>query len=174
MFRIVGGTDHVSPTASHVSNQTESFQETRSIGERPKTLSTTTGENRRLRNQRRVTWCKAAAAARYWEARLEFDLAVWCAQDRGVPEGKLHPPIALESRCTLLAKHREAVVKRLLTPAPDLAAVKWKQTTLAKGRYLSADAKTDENIKSAIAKDLAFLDSHPMRRSLSISHDRRS
>jgi hypothetical protein len=168
MLRIVAGTDHVSLTGSHVSNQGGCIKkERRSPDERPKTPSTTTGKNRRLRNERHVVWCRAAAAARYWQARLEFDLAVWCAQDRGVSEGDLHPRVALENRKTLLAKYREAVVKRLLTPAPGLAAVKWKQMTLAKGENLSADTKTEKKIESAIANDLAFLATHPMRRARS-------
>src|ERR1700735_5674724 len=50
------------------------------------------------------------------------------------------------SREQLRARRREAVVRQLLTPAPDGAAVTW-------------------NIERVIANDVAFLDAHPMGQS---------
>jgi hypothetical protein len=49
-------------------------------------------------------------------------------------------------------------------PAPDAAAVKWKQMALARGQHRFTDVKS-ERIERAIADDLAFLAAHPVRQS---------
>ena len=62
-----------------------------------------------------------------------------------------------------LDKWREALVKQLLTAAPDIGAVNWKRAQLA-GRgfdYLPVKAP---RIEQAIADDVAFLTAHPTRR----------
>jgi hypothetical protein len=51
---------------------------------------------------------------------------------------------------------------RLLTPAPDTAAIAWKKAALAAGQYRYTDVKT-ERVERAIADDVAFLDAHPTR-----------
>ena len=59
---------------------------------------------------------------------------------------------------------RKALVKQLLTPAPDTASVKWKQTVLA-GRSLRHTDVKPERLKHIIDEDLAFLAAHPVRQS---------
>jgi hypothetical protein len=61
-------------------------------------------------------------------------------------------------------KYREALVKQLLTPAWDVASVKWKQMALAWGQHRYTDVKS-EPIERPIADDLAFLAAHPVRQS---------
>jgi hypothetical protein len=56
------------------------------------------------------------------------------------------------------------LVKQLLTPAPNLAAVAWKQNALARGKY-EYSGLTPERLKRAIDEDLAFLAAHPVRQS---------
>jgi hypothetical protein len=79
-------------------------------------------------------------------------------------EGSLHPDIHDEERYPMVEKWRAALVKQLLTPAPDLASVKWKQAMLA-GRQLSHTDVKPERIERAITNDLAFLAAHPVRQS---------
>jgi hypothetical protein len=63
-------------------------------------------------------------------------------------------------------------VKQLLTPAWDTASVKWKQMALARGQHHYTGVKS-ERIERAIADDLAFLATHPVRRSNSEAIARR-
>jgi hypothetical protein len=63
----------------------------------------------------------------------------------------------------LLDIWREAVAKKLLTPAPDLAANTWKRTQL-KSRGFSYVPVKKERVEYAIADDAAFLAAHPTRR----------
>jgi hypothetical protein len=59
----------------------------------------------------------------------------------------------------LVDRWREALVKQLLTPAPDLMSVTWKKAALAQGQYRYVGV-SDQRIERAIA-DLAFLTAHP-------------
>jgi hypothetical protein len=61
----------------------------------------------------------------------------------------------------LVDRWREALVKQLLTPAPDLMSVTWKKAALAQGQYRYVGV-SDQRIERAIA-DLAFLTAHPAR-----------
>jgi hypothetical protein len=74
------------------------------------------------------------------------------------------PPAADENRYSLVVTWREAVVKQLLTPAPDGAAVAWKSAKLA-GRGFSHLPTKAERIEHVIADDLAFLAAHQVRQS---------
>jgi hypothetical protein len=124
----------------------------------------TTGENKRLRDQRQVIWYKASATTRYWHARRKLQLAIWIGQDRGIPEGARHPPSTLDDDGVLLENYRIAQVKQLLTPAPTVALVNWKRAVLAKGGIHLLPGVKKEQIEKAIADDLAFLAAHPFRR----------
>jgi hypothetical protein len=119
--------------------------------------------NERLRLGRREAWQMAAAATSYWDRRIKFGNAVSYAQKMGVAEGRLHPKNDWwESRPALVEKYRAALVRQLLTPAPEANSVKWKQTKLASEHYLPVKP---EQIERSIADDLAFLAAHPTRRS---------
>ena len=63
----------------------------------------------------------------------------------------------------MLINGREAVVKQLLTPAPDAGAVTWKRRTLAGSDFSYLPVKA-ERIEQVIADDVAFLDAHPTKR----------
>jgi hypothetical protein len=171
-FRLVGGTD-VDPTLL------ESAQPKRKRGcssgnvpgndylpdNRPPAGSlSTTAENGRLRQERYEVWRMAEAATRYWRVRLDFDDAVSWAQQMEIPEGHSHPAINPGNRIPMVEKYRAALVKQLLTPAPDGGSVKWKQAAFARGEHCYTSVKP-ERIERAIADDLAFLAAHPTRRS---------
>jgi hypothetical protein len=81
-----------------------------------------------------------------------------------MPEGRFHPTVKQEDHYVLVQKWREAIVRQLLTPAPDAASIKWKQMTLAAGRHGHIGVKP-EPIERLIADDLAFLAAHPVRKS---------
>jgi hypothetical protein len=122
---------------------------------------TETAKNGRLREQRKEAWRKAEAATRYWQARRYFESAVSIAQMRDIPEGRFHPDVSLKD-LHLVDRWREALVKQLLTPAPDLMSVTWKKAALAQGQYRYVGV-SDQRIERAIAEDLAFLAAHPVR-----------
>jgi hypothetical protein len=123
---------------------------------------TTTAKNGRLREKRREIWRSAEAATRYWRLRLDFDDAVGFAQRMEIPEGSYHPVVESKDRYAMVGLWRKALLKQLLTPAPDTASVKWKQTVLA-GRSLKHTDVKPERLKHVIADDLAFLAAHPVR-----------
>lgn len=124
----------------------------------------TTAENGRLRQERNEVWQMAEATTRYWEARLDFEDAVSWAQQMETPEGHLHPAVDPDYRMPILGKYRAALVKQLLTPAWNVASVKWKQMELAAGKHHYTGVEP-ERIERAIADDLAFLAAHPVRQS---------
>jgi hypothetical protein len=124
----------------------------------------TTAENGRLRQERYEPWQMASAVTHYWKARLKFEDAISSVQRNGTPEGRSHPAVDPDDRFPPLDRYRAAHVKQLLTPAPDAAAVIWKQAALARGQHRFTDVKS-ERIERAIADDLAFLAAHPVRRS---------
>jgi hypothetical protein len=125
---------------------------------------TETCKNQRLRDARREVWHDAGAVTAYWRARLDWHSALEFAQGRGIADADRFPPADNESRQSLVDTWRAALVKQLLTPAWDVASVKWKQMALARGEHRYTDVKP-ERIERAIADDLAFLAAHPVRRS---------
>jgi hypothetical protein len=158
IFRLVGGTD-VKPTGA-IANRSAPKTAPRSIGLASNTTST--AENGRLREQRKQAWREAEAATRYWRLRLDFEDAVSFAQRLELPEGSYHPAVESKDRYAMVGEWRKALVKQILTPAPDTRSVTWKQTVLA-GRSLKHTDVTPERLKHVIANDLAFLAAHPIR-----------
>jgi hypothetical protein len=94
---------------------------------------------------------------------MDFDHAVYMAQREEIPEAAYHPVVDHKD-LQLVERYREALVKQLLTPAPDLRSVTWKQAALAQGQYRYVGV-SDQRIERAIAEDLAFLAAHPVRQS---------
>ena len=166
----MGGTD-VQPTAARASHAVFTgldknplnyrTAKTRTVAD--ETLSTT-AKNGRQRERRKEIWRMAEAATRYWRVRLDFDDAVGFAQRMEIPEGSYHPVVESNDRYATVELWRKALVKQLLTPAPDTASVKWKQTVLA-GRSLRHTDVKPERLKHIIDEDLAFLAAHPVRQS---------
>jgi hypothetical protein len=158
ILRLVGGSD-VKPTRA-IRNHSSPSIDSQSIRN-----TTSTAENGRLRVERKQVWREAEAATRYWRLRLDFDDAVEHAQRLEIPEGGYHPVVDhSKDRLPMVEQWRKALVKQLLTPAPDTASVKWKQTVLA-GRSLRHTDVKPERLKHVIADDLAFLAAHPIRQS---------
>jgi hypothetical protein len=133
---------------------------------------TVTCQNGRLRDERHEAWRMAEAATRYWRTRMDFEDAVSWAQRMGTPESRSHPAVNEDGPMPMVGRYRAALVKQLLTPAWDVASVKWKQMALARGDHRYTDVKS-ERIERAIADDLAFLAAHPVRRSNSETMARR-
>jgi hypothetical protein len=125
---------------------------------------TETARNTRLREQRKEAWRCAEAATQYWRARLRFDDAIAIAQLKEIPEGNYHPARDCQGRLAMIESWRDALARQLLTPAPDLGAVKWKEATLA-GRQVQHSGVKPERIERAIVDDLAFLAAHPVGQS---------
>jgi hypothetical protein len=120
-----------------------------------------TAINSDLRNERRAVWRPAAALTRYWRMKWDLEGAAsnpWLADS---PEGR---QFYQEEYCyTSLEKFRDALVRQLLTPAPDIGAVNWKKTNFAAGQHKYTNVKS-EKIERAIADDLAWLAGHPTKR----------
>jgi hypothetical protein len=121
-----------------------------------------TAENFRLRIARRDAWWRAGRVTDYWRARMDWNHALSLAQSHGIGNANSYPSIENEDRLDLVDKWREAVVKQLLTPAPDGAAVTWKRAKLA-GRGFRHLPTKPERIERVIADDVAFLEAHPTR-----------
>jgi hypothetical protein len=66
----------------------------------------------------------------------------------------------------LVNSYRAALAKQLLTPAPDIASVNWKQAVVDSNRngYVFVEFVKKEHVERVIADDLAFLHAHPARR----------
>lgn len=121
-----------------------------------------TCRNLYLRKDRNKAWWQAEAVTTFRRARMDFESALQVAQRNGLPEGNYHGVIAAD-RSELVTQWREALVRQMLTPAPDLRAVTWKKRQLENGQYRHIGAKS-ERLERAIECDLAFLAAHPVRR----------
>jgi hypothetical protein len=161
-LRIVGGTAY-GPVGAEIGSSSEP------IFRHPEppsteTLSTTTARNGKLREKRKEIWRMAEAATRYWQVRLTFHDAISEAQRMEIPEGRNHPITDSDDRSPIVQHWREALVRQVLTPAPDANSVKWKQWALDSGDLQYTGVK-QERVERAIADDLAFLAAHPVRQS---------
>jgi hypothetical protein len=126
--------------------------------------ATETAKNARIRTERRDAWWHAARVSDYWRTRMDWHSALGIAQQYGIADSTSFPSAENEGRMGLVDTWREAVVKQLLTPAPDGAAITWKRAQLA-GRGFSQLPTKAERIERVISEDLAFLAAHPTRRS---------
>ena len=124
----------------------------------------TTCKNGRLRKARNEAWDRASHTTSYWNARLKWQCELKWAQDCGLADSDTFPPA--EERQLLVDTWREAVVKQLLTPAPNVAAVAWKRAVLARNDYVIGRYVKAERVERAIADDEAFLAAHPVRQSI--------
>jgi hypothetical protein len=122
----------------------------------------TTCKNSRLRQARDEAWNRARHTTSYWRARMDWHGELEFAQNRGLADSGSFPPAADENRFSLVDTWREAVVKQLLTPAPNVAAVAWKRARLSGRDFHCLPVKPDQ-VERAIADDIAFLDAHPTR-----------
>jgi hypothetical protein len=124
--------------------------------------ATETAKNSRIRIVRRDAWWHAGRVADYWRARLDWTSELGTAQQYGIADSASFPPADNASRFGLVDTWREAVVKQLLTPAPDGAAVTWKRAKLKSSDFPHLPVKK-ERVERANADDVAFLEAHPTR-----------
>jgi hypothetical protein len=124
--------------------------------------ATETAKNSRIRSARRDAWWHADRVSDYWRARLDWSGALGIAQQYGIADSASFPSAENENRFGLVDKWREAVAKKLLMPAPDLAAITWKRAKLKSSDFPCLPVKK-ERVERAIADDVAFLAAHPVR-----------
>jgi hypothetical protein len=104
----------------------------------------------------------------YWRARMKWHSALSFAQHYGIGASTSFPLVDYPERYSFVDKWRAALVKQLLTPAPDVGALTWKRTQLAGGQYAHVGIKR-ERIEYAIATDAEWLAAHPTKRSIAAS-----
>jgi len=85
--------------------------------------ATETAKNARIRTERRDAWWLVEREAEYWHARFKWLHALETAQRYKIGDSGSFPPPAHASPFEAVDTWREAVAKRLLTPAPTLADV---------------------------------------------------
>jgi hypothetical protein len=117
----------------------------------------------RLRLARRDDWNKARRETYYWRARLDWETALRIAQMWNVAESRTFAEPDSEMRATLLSLWRTALANQMLTPAPTMSDVAWKQAQLKKPETRFINAKP-ETLAKAIADDIEWLAAHPTRR----------
>jgi hypothetical protein len=128
----------------------------------------TTCKNSRLRQMRDEAWNRARHTTSYWRARMDWHFELQFAQRWGLADSGSFPPAADETRFAFVDTWREAVVKQLLTPAPNVAAVAWKRAKLSGSDFPYLPVKP-ERVERAIADDIAFLTAHPTKKSKPMS-----
>jgi hypothetical protein len=127
--------------------------------------TTETCKNQRLRDARKDAWNDARHTTDYWRARMKWHTALSCAQTWNVADSNTYAKSEFKEHQMLVDLWRAALVKQLLTPAPDVGAVTWKRTQLADEQYKHVGVKR-ERIEYAIAADAEWLAAHPTKRSV--------
>ena len=139
------------------------FAETLSSLPRDEQGLTETARNSRLRSDRLDAWREVEAVMDYWHVAMKMHNVIQRVQVHGLPEGELHDKVDHAEYHPLVTKWREAWARLIITPAPDMRCVTWKQTKL-KSRNQRCAGLSLARIEQAIADDIAFLKSHPTRR----------
>jgi hypothetical protein len=124
---------------------------------------TETARNSRLRSDRNDVWREAEAVVEYWHIAMKMHNVIQRVQVHGLPEGELHDKVDHVEYHPLVTKWREAWSRLILTPAPDMRCVTWKETQL-KSRNQRCAGLPLARIERAIADDVEFLKAHPTRR----------
>jgi hypothetical protein len=93
---------------------------------------TETAKKYRMRINRRDVWRDAEAVTRYWRAKMNFGRACESARQSGLQDALSYNfPDDRET----VRQWRSAFVRQLLTPAPDHAALAWKQKAFAQNEH---------------------------------------
>jgi hypothetical protein len=129
--------------------------------------ATDTCRNQRLRLSRRDVWWAAGRLTAYWRARMDWHNALSSAQTHGIADANSYPKCD-DDRQALVDLWRDALVKQMLTPAPDVAAIAWKRAQLRAENYRYSGVKP-ERLQSAIDADVEWLEAHPTRKSIAAS-----
>jgi hypothetical protein len=104
----------------------------------------------------------------YWRARLDWHSALEFAQSHNVADSQKFPSAEGENRFVLVDLWRTALVKQILTPAPDVGAVAWKRAQMRAENYLYSGVKP-ERLQCAIDADVEWLEAHPSKKSIAAS-----
>ena len=165
--KIVGGTDFsADPSDSNVSTR-EDLRRKRQLLQ----PLMDTCRNQRLRLSRRDAWWAARRLTDYWRARMDWHFALSIAQQYDVADANSYPNCKDDygnNHLSLVDLWRTALVKQMLTPAPDVAAVLWKRTQLRAGQHRYTDVRP-ERLERAIEADVEWLKAHPSRKSIAAS-----
>jgi hypothetical protein len=129
---------------------------------------TETAKNSRLRDARKTAWYMADRTRDYWRARLDWHSSLETARNAGVTDALKYPDSLSIDRWDLVHAWRAALVVQLLTPAPKLNDVTWKQRVLASGELQYCDVPP-ERVQKSIDADIAWLDAHPTKKSKPMS-----
>lgn len=121
--------------------------------------------NHRARLKRRDVWWQAERTTSYWRARREWSSVLRTAQQRGIGDADHFPQVVPGEEWDLVERWRTALVKQMLTPAPDLAAVAWKRARLTSEHWEYCDVKP-ERLQQAIDADAEWLAAHPSKKSI--------
>ena len=128
----------------------------------PEALSGTC-KNSRLRTSRRDAWWAANRLTRYWRARLDWHSDLSLAQQYDIAESRTYAKCEHQEHHALVDQWRAALVRQMLTPAPDTAAVAWKRATFRGGQHAYTTVKP-KLIEQSIADDVKWLSDHPTRK----------
>lgn len=111
---------------------------------------------KKQRDARYEAWGEAGARASFWKALDDLQHALYVAQRKKMPEALRYDPVELGSASWHATHHayQGAIDRQLLTPAPNMGCVRWKQRQ--KFSRLPRD-----RIERAIADDLAWLKRYP-------------
>jgi hypothetical protein len=123
--------------------------------------------NQRLRLSRRDAWWAAQYLTAYWRARMDWQSALSTAQTYNIADARSYPACD-DERSQLVDLWRAALVKQMLTPAPDVAAVAWKRAQMRAETYRYSDVKP-ERLQRAIDTDVEWLEAHPSKKSIAAS-----
>jgi hypothetical protein len=126
-------------------------------------------KNQRLRLSRRDVWWAASRLTAYRRACLDWHSALSDAQTHGVADANSYPKYDEgKNRLALVDLWRAALMKQMLTPAPDVAAVAWKRAQLRAENYRYSGVKP-ERLQCAIDADVEWLEAHPSKKSIAAS-----
>jgi hypothetical protein len=129
--------------------------------------------NHRMRQSRRDAWRTAEGLTNFARARMDWHSSLQTAQSWNVAGSNEYPNFQdSQDRIGLVDRWRDALVKQMLTPAPDQAAVNWKRVQMRGGQYRYVGVKA-EKLQRAIDADVEWLIAHPARKSVPMSDERK-
>jgi hypothetical protein len=132
-----------------------------------------TCRNHRLRLGRREAWWEARRLTDFARVRMDWHSSLQCAQAWNVPGSSEYPKYDEgEGRFDLVHAWRAALMKQMLTPAPDVGAVNWKRVQFRGGQHRFTTVKP-ERLQRAIDADVELLNAHPSRKSIAASRQAR-
>lgn len=129
-------------------------------------VSTDISLNESLRRGRDGAWDRADVKVQFLRAQLEYCRAVATAQKYGLPEARGLLTLDHAADLQLVESWRMAVMEKILTPAPKVAALTWKRRKVAAlNAYDWVGGVKPARVEKMLAEDEAFLKAFPARHS---------